>query len=176
MMWKKNRKEVPAEVEQVETEQATQTEETDTETLNTIVLTSDPETVWNLEEAAHGTFSGNVAEAYSNVEAHAAKFSEELNYYAFDLNHELVKEGEPVNRLALTEHEAWDLSVALVQEMAARKDSEEEPKKIIVVVNDTLELLQKSNPENADQWMQFRGYMETLEAEGANHGIHLLFA
>lgn len=169
MMWKRNRNEVRAEVEQV-------TETENTGSLN-IALTSDAEPkVWNLEAEPRAEFTGNIVEAYGNIETHAEKFSDELDYYAFDLNHELVKEGEAVNRLALTEYEAWDLSVALVQEMAARKDSEEESKKIVVVINDCMELLNNEAPEDADLYQQFRGYMRTIQAEGANYGIHLLFA
>jgi hypothetical protein len=166
MMWKRNRNEVRSEVEQV-------TETTDS---LTIPLTSgDEPTVWNLETEPRAEFLGNIVEAYGNIANHAAKHSEELDYYAFDLNHELVKEDEPVSRLALTEHEAWDLSVALVQEMAARKDSEEKFKKIVVVING-LEILNNQEPEDADLYQQFRGYMRTVQAEGADHGIHLMFA
>lgn len=169
MMWKRTRNEVPAETEQ--------TNETTDNSLN-VPLSSQPEQIiWNLEVSPRTTFQGDIVEAYNNIEAHVAKHSEELDFYAFDLNHKLVKdEGENVNRLALTEHEAWDLSVALVQEIAARKDSEEKSKKIIVVVNDTLQLLQQNNPENVDLYTQFRGYMQTVEAEGATHGIHVLYA
>lgn len=169
MMWKKTRKEVPAEVEQV-------TEKENTGSL-IIALTSESEpTVWNLETEPRNEFTGNIVEAYGNIANHVEKFSDELDYYAFDLNHELVKEGEPVNRLALTEHEAWDLSVALVQEMAVRKDSAEKSKKIVAVINDSLELLNKEESDDADLYTQFRSNMRTIQAEGANYGIHLMFA
>lgn len=170
MMWKRNRNEAAVEPAEVKSPETTDN------SVNVPLTTGSEETIWNLEEVPRTTFHGDIVEAYNSIEAHVAKHSEELDYYAFDLNHTLVKEGEPVNRLALTEHEAWDLSVALVQEMAARKGSEEKSKKIIVVVNDTLDLLQNTNPEDADLYMQFRGYMQTVEAEGAQHGIHVLYA
>jgi hypothetical protein len=169
MMWKRTRNEAAAPVE-VKSPEATEN------SANVPLNTGSEQMIWNLEEVPRTTFHGDIVEAYKSIEAHVAKHSEELDYYAFDLNHKLVKEDEEVSRLALTEHEAWDLSVALVQEMAARKDSEEKFKKIIVVVNDTLDLLQNTNPEDADLYMQFRHYMQTVEADGANHGIHVLYA
>lgn len=170
MMWKRNRKEDVAEATEVATEETTDN------SVNVPLPSGTEQTIWKLDETPVVVFNGEVTEAYASIEAHVAKHTDVLDFFVIDLKHELLKEGENENRLALTESEAWDLSVALVQEMAARKDSEDKFKKLIVVVNDTADLLHNEDPENIDRYMQFRGYMQTVEGEGGKLGIHVLYA
>lgn len=170
MMWKRNRKESSVEATEVTKE------ETPDNSANVPLPTGTEQTIWNLDENPVVVFNGETAEAYASIEAHVAKHTDLLDFFVFDLKHGLLKEGNE-NRLALTESEAWDLSVALVQELEARKeDSEDKFKKIIVVVNNTSDLLNNENPEHTEQYMQFREYMQIVEGEGGKHGIHVLYA
>jgi hypothetical protein len=148
------------------------------------LMNGDKPVIWNLKEEPQKTISTqenseefrNQAHyvIHRNLADHVAAHPQELDYFVFDLKHDFLVDGAPVAHLALDEKEAWDLSVALVHEMATRKDINDPHKNIIVVINDAQSLLTNKTPENMDTYKQFLGNMQIIIEEGQSYGIHLL--
>ena len=110
----------------------------------------------------------------SNPEAvlnHAKDMDAEV--FAFDIPNSLHVFSLPVERLALNTDEAWDLSVALVEELSARKEGQA-GKPFVVLVNDQRNLVTNENPENPARYQEMLGNLQTVTSEGRSYGIHLM--
>lgn len=99
--------------------------------------------------------------------------NEKGEMYAFDLPNDLHRLNVPEARLALNLNEAWDLSVALMEEITARKNGAEE-KPFVILVNDPSTLLNMENPENPVRYAEMRANLETISVEGPQLGIEIL--
>lgn len=129
------------------------------------------ETEWDLQKVTTLTVEGNKSEALTAALNHVEKNDDTLRFFAFDLLDTLSDvEG---NVRALNEHEAWDLSVALVEEISDRKEGKG-GQRFVVAVLDHAALMNNENPEDAELYVQFLGNMETVAVEGASYGINLL--
>lgn len=93
--------------------------------------------------------------------------------YAFDLPKDLLSMNIPAERLALDLNEAWDLSVALMEEITARKNGAE-AKPFVILVNEPATLLNVETPENPVRYAELRSNLQVISVEGPQHDIEIL--
>lgn len=139
---------------------------------------------WDLKhQPVMQMLSEDSVKMYETLAAHKAQNADHVEYYAFDLENSLLEAGAPPERLALTMHEAWDLSVALLEEVETRKAGEK-GKNFIILVNNSATLLAPEgtppfdDPEK-DQKEMNRAKLEAnlakLSQDIQGNGINFLF-
>lgn len=114
----------------------------------------------------------------SEVLDHSDRNSDEFEHYLFDIEKDLGENHRDKAKIAQTIEEAWDLSLALNQEIASRKAGKPGKKFLILALNfDALIELPdyvQPNEKEKEKHTQMVELLQTACAEGRDYEIYFL--
>lgn len=129
---------------------------------------------WKLHEepSKHYETENRLAVA-KRVITHAANNADTFEYYAIDLANELEALGAEPSHIAFNINEAWDLSVAILQE-SKRRENGETGKDFIIILNDSMAFLETFTVLEDEIYQTFHENMERITQTALKNGIYLL--